>query len=153
MKSRIPFVGYSEKIMKIEECINYQLNNVGTKVNELFRKNLSSYGITPGQYILLYHLWNEEGKTPSQLAQLCGLDASTITGFLTLMEKKELIHRVHSKSDRRVVEVYLTQAGRDLQKHVENVIDESNVQALSMLDVQERKVLKNILGRVAKTEF
>ncbi len=137
-------------IMKIDECINYLLTQAQYKVNSLFKKNLLEYDITPAQYVLLYHLWNKDGLSPSQLSKLSGLDASTITGLLTRMENKNLIKRKHSKNDRRGVKVYLSQPGAELESSIGSVIEKSNELALQALDPAEQKAFKVYLERIAK---
>lgn len=134
--------------MKIEECVNFLLTQAQNKVNSLFRSNLEEYGVTPAQYMLLYFLWEEDGLSPSRLADLSGLDASTITGLLTRMEKKELIERRHSTDDRRGVNVYLTKAGSALKEDILRVIDKSNDEALTCLSPGEQKAFRESLTRV-----
>ena len=136
--------------MKIEECINYLLTQAQIKVNQIFKENLSIYDITPAQYILLYHLWQEDGLSPSQLSTLSGLDASTITGLLTRMEKKDFIKRRHSEEDRRGVNVFLTLKGVELETSICQIIEKSNNEILSNLKTEEvlafKASLKNIGG-------
>ena len=134
--------------MKINECVNYLLAQVQNKVNLLFKENLSEFGITPAQYVLLYHLWEEDGLSPSQLSSLSGLDASTITGLLTRMEKKDLIKRSHSTDDRRGVNVYLTPQGAAVQGDIIGIIEKSNRQALLCLNAKEQKAFKDYLNRI-----
>lgn len=136
--------------MKINECVNYLLAQVQNKVNLLFKENLSAFGITPAQYVLLYHLWSEDGLSPSQLSSLSGLDASTITGLLTRMEKKNLIERSHSTDDRRGVNVYLTPQGTALQDDIIRIIEKSNRQALLCLNAEEQEAFKDYLNRILK---
>ena len=136
--------------MKIDDCINYLLTQAQYKVNSLFKKNLLEFDITPAQYVLLYHLWNKDGLSPSQLSKLSGLDASTITGLLTRMENKDLIKRKHSKHDRRGVKVYLSRPGAELESSIGPVIENSNELALECLAPAEQEALKSYLERILK---
>lgn len=135
--------------MKIEECINYLLTQAQIKVNQIFKENLCAYGITPAQYVLLYHLWEEDGLSPSQLSSSSGLDASTITGLLTRMEKKDLIMRKHCQEDRRGIKVYLQEQGAALRTDISRVIEESNVEVLEKMQPKERELFKEYLRSVA----
>lgn len=137
--------------MKIEQCINYLLTQAQGKVNNIFRENLSQYGITPAQYVVLYYLWEEDGLSPSQLSQLCALDASTITGLLTRMEKSDLIERRHSRNDRRGVHVFLSGKGRELQGSISRTIEESNEQTLSAFGKAERAQFIELLEKLCGT--
>ena len=134
--------------MNIEECINYLLTQAQNKVNVLFRENLKIHEVTPAQYMLLYHLWAEDGLSPTYLATLTGLDASTITGLLTRMESKKLIKRKHSKNDRRAIHVYLTPQGAGLEDDITKVIEQSNIETLSVLSETEQSEFKDYLNRI-----
>ncbi len=117
-------------------------------MNALFRKNLQELEITPAQYALMYYLREEPGCSPTGLAEDCGLDASTITGLLTRLEKKELVERRHSEDDRRGVEVYLTAQGKKLWEPICRVIEKSNAQILSKLTRKEQEALSHCLARL-----
>ncbi len=142
----------AEEYRRIEDCVNFQLTQAQSKVNALFRSNLEAYGVTPAQYMILYFLWEEDGLSPSRLAEMGGLDASTITGLLTRMERKGLTKRKHSKDDRRGVNVYLTKEGVALRGDILRVIEESNKEALACLAPKERKAFKKALARIAENE-
>lgn len=144
----MPACLYNVGIMKIYDCINYLLTQAQGKVNLRFKENLQACDITPAQYVLLYYLWEEDGLSPSQLSTLSGLDASTITGLLTRMEKKELVERKHSQDDRRGVNVYLTAQGAALQGDVTRIIEDSNIDVLSKLTPEERAEFVDYLRRV-----
>ena len=138
--------------MKIEECINYLLTQAQIKVNQIFKENLSIYDITPAQYVLLYHFWHEDGLSPSKLSTLSGIDASTITGLLTRMEKKDFIKRKHSEEDRRGVNVFLTLKGKGLEESICQVIEISNQEILAHLKPKEGAAFKASLKSIGSLE-
>ena len=139
------------KSMKMEECINYLLTQAQAKVNLVFRENLSQHNITPAQYAILYYLWDEDGLSPTHLAQLCGLDASTITGLLTRMEKKEFIQRQHCRDDRRGIHVYLTPQGLELRDKIDVIIEKSNGEAMAHLREDQKESLKDYLRHICES--
>jgi len=135
--------------MKLEKCINYLLTQTQIKVNQKFRENLSICRITPAQYFMLYYLWEEDGLSPTQLANLSGLDTSTVTGLLSRLDEKGFITRINSKDDRRSVNVYLTKKGAKLRDSVDLIIQKSNEEVLSGLNNAEQVVLEDFLLRIS----
>lgn len=135
--------------MELNECINYLLTQAQSVVHTRFKESLLTCEITPAQYILLKCLWTEDGLSPTQLSQQTGLDASTITGLLTRMEKKELIERRHSKEDRRGITVCLLAQGKELRTRVEKVTEEGNREVLRNFTGAEQRQLKDYLARIA----
>lgn len=135
--------------MKLQECINFILTNVQNSVNLYFKKELQALNVTPIQYALLKCLWDEDDQMPSQLAQTLCLDSSSVTGILGRLEEKGLVVRDFCKTDRRRVTVYLTDAGRALQKPIEEIIDKANVAVTGNLSVQDMEKLKGYLQIIA----
>jgi len=77
-------------------------------------------GLYVGQEMLLNELWVEDGLSQGDLAGRHGVAAPTLTVSLKGLEKSELIRRVPNENDRRVMNVFLTRQGRDIQKQVLN---------------------------------
>jgi MarR family transcriptional regulator, organic hydroperoxide resistance regulator len=70
----------------------------------------------------------------SELAKKMYLHPATIVGILDRLEKRGLIVRVRSTEDRRVVEVNLTEAGRELVESSPEVASNKIAHGLESLD-------------------
>lgn len=76
-----------------------------------------SFGLTLGEFDVLATLRraaNHGSLTPSELLNALLLTSGAMTNRLDKLEAKKLIHREHSKQDRRSVTVALTPQGRAL---------------------------------------
>jgi DNA-binding MarR family transcriptional regulator len=71
--------------------------------------------ITAEQWAILGCLWEEEGVHQSALAEKIGKDRHTITRMLNLLDKNGFVRRVPTHEDKRRLNVYLTDNGRDLK--------------------------------------
>ena len=69
--------------------------------------------------------------------------------MLDRLERKELIRRERNKTDRRVVQIWLTDAGRDLEEPLMQIIEEINEMALVGLDEAAQQQLIGALEKVA----
>ena len=106
--------------------------------------------ITASQLQVLRRLWEGDGITTSALACDASSDGGTVTGVLDRLERKDLIRRERSQTDRRVVQIWLTDAGRDLEKPLLKIIDEINETALIGMNSDERNRLIETLEKVAR---
>ena len=136
--------------MELASCINFLLYSAQNAVLGYFRERLAQYDVTPIQYALLKCLSTEDGQTPSQLAQALRLDASSITGLLTRLEKKELVQRVYSTEDRRSVHVHLLPAGSTLLVPINETIEDANVAMAEGFSEEEFNNLKEYLLAVER---
>jgi DNA-binding MarR family transcriptional regulator len=73
---------------------------------------------------VLVSLWEEDGRTISQLSSNLCSDGPTLTSLLDRMEAKGLIHRERDVHDRRVIRIYLKEHGRAIQDEVMSAGDQ-----------------------------
>ena len=86
--------------------------------------------------------------TMNELATLLGLDKSSATGLVDRAERRDLVARVPSNSDRRVVLVDLTDAGRALVSAV-SARFEADVEALlECVSPPDRSSLAGVVSRL-----
>lgn len=80
------------------------------------------YNITPGHYIILNKLWEQEGIHQSALADTTLKDRHNITRMLNLLEKNGYIRREPDPIDKRKFLVFLTEAGKSLKPKLTPII-------------------------------
>ena len=139
--------------MELKECINFLLSTAQHNVFQYLSVKLSSLGITPSQYSVLSCLWGRSHATPKQLAEILGIETSTVSGLLDRLQKNGLIDRIVNSEDRREVQVIATQKGRDLEKPVTVIIDDMNKEVLKTFTQDEVDKLKSMLRIIAAEKF
>ena len=139
--------------MELKECINFLLSTAQHNVFQYLSVKLSSLGITPSQYSVLSCLWGRSHATPKQLAEILGIETSTVSGLLDRLQKNGLIDRIVNSEDRREVQVIATQKGRDLEKPVTVIIDDMNKEVLKTFTRDEIDKLKSMLRIIAAEKF
>jgi DNA-binding MarR family transcriptional regulator len=134
--------------MELEQCINFVLTKVQQSVQQVFKEDLEPFGITPGQYMVLKCLWDNNGITVKQLADRLQVDSSTITGILDRLENKDMTKRKPDLNDRRALSVVLSTKGKALEKSVNQAIINTNHKVLKSLKNQELEDLKLLLKKI-----
>ena len=83
--------------------------------------NLESMGIGSTTYTMLRHL-KENGPMPmAELASLLMVTPGWITGLVDTLEEKDLVQRIRSTEDRRIIEIRITDAGISVYKKASEV--------------------------------
>ncbi len=85
--------------------------------------------IAPGAGMVLYALYEDDGRTISELAQRARVTHVAIVHLVQKLEKAALVERRPSPSDRRFSQVWLTKAGWELQPRM-NLLHERNLATL-----------------------
>ncbi|AUC15327.1 hypothetical protein BTO06_09320 [Tenacibaculum sp. SZ-18] len=126
-------------------------------IQDLFyEQNIS---LTKTQWVLLKKLHEKDGVAQQELAFLTGRDKTSLTRLVNTMEKKNLVARIPSKSDKRINHVFLTKNGESLFKESlpiiekfvtalqENISEEEiNLTIAVIKKVQENLISKSIKG-------
>ena len=89
---------------------------ISKEITGMYRPFLDELDITYSQYLVMMVLWEFERLTVNQIGEKLYLDSGTLTPLLKRLEAKEYIVRLRKKEDERIVEVFLTEKGNDLQK-------------------------------------
>ncbi|SIS92309.1 DNA-binding transcriptional regulator, MarR family [Kaistella chaponensis] len=89
---------------------------IAKEITGMYRPYLEELNITYSQYLVMMVLWEFERLTVNQIGEKLYLDSGTLTPLLKRLEAKSYIVRHRKKEDERVVEVFLTEEGNQLQK-------------------------------------
>ena len=93
--------------------INLAAQRLKYELHQTFQEK--GYDITPEQWAVLNRLWEQDGLSQVDLAERTFKDKPGTTRILNLLEKKGIVVRRQDESDRRVLHVFLTRAGKDLK--------------------------------------
>jgi DNA-binding MarR family transcriptional regulator len=97
-----------------EDSIGRLIADVSGRLLAAFDDEMTGLGITGAQWVILMRIANGCGSSAAELCRFSRYDTGSMTRMLDRLEEKGLIHRVRSSTDRRVIHLELTDAGREL---------------------------------------
>ncbi len=132
-----------------------QHSNLGYGIVQLCRAHralagglLSTLGLHPGQEIILMQLWQQDGLNQTQLTQLLNVQAPTVSKMLQRLEQTGILERRPSSLDHRIMQVWLTQSGKDLESKVAAIWTELETRTTEHLSHEERTVFEATLSKI-----
>jgi len=96
----------------------------------------------------LLGILRDRRPTMNELARFLGLDKSSVTGLVDRAERRGLVARVPSTTDRRAVLAVLTDDGRSLVSQAAARFEADVSALLSRLPPRERETLSRIISRL-----
>jgi len=115
---------------------------------------MDTAGVTAAQSGALYYLVDNDGCLLGALSQALKLDKSAITGLVDRLEKKGLAVRRTTPTDRRAINIYLTEEGRAAAKKCLQVTKEYNNALKEGLSQEEidcfSRILQTIISRFSE---
>jgi MarR family transcriptional regulator, organic hydroperoxide resistance regulator len=109
---------------------------------------MSRHGVRVGQNVILELLWIRDGQTPGELASALGIATPTVVRSAERMLAAGLLTRRPHETDGRLVRLWLTNHGRELQPVIEHERAQLTARALAELDVDERAALIRALTKI-----
>ena len=132
----------------LNDSLGFILNRLNTKLkNELF-KRLKEYDITPEQWSILNCLWEKEGITPKELADIIFKDKPNTNRILEKLQMKELIIRNPHPVDKRAFQVFLTERGRELKDKSIPIVTQLLEEATTGIEKDKILDMKNLLNQM-----
>ncbi|TYP71913.1 MarR family winged helix-turn-helix transcriptional regulator [Paenibacillus methanolicus] len=138
--------------------------NVDCEIRELFDKlsakmrrdyseSLRELNLYVGQDNLLYRLWLGDGITQMQLSEHLNCEPPTITNMVKSLEHNGFIYRKRDEKDARVMRIFLTDKGKELQEPVDSIWKKHQEKLLKSISTDERLLLRRLMKQMESNLF
>lgn len=134
--------------LKLKNQLCFPIYALSRQITAIYRPHLEKLGLTYPQYLVLMVLWERKSVTVKHLGELLWLDSGTLTPLLKRMEVNGLLTRKRSSVDERVVDIIISDKGKELEKKAESIPPaikkalETNDEQLVLLREQLKSLLK-----------
>jgi DNA-binding MarR family transcriptional regulator len=132
-----------------QESLGYLINLVARQMAQALHREISPYGVVPGQFAQLLSLYAEEGLTQSEMCDRVQIEQPTMANTLKRMERDGLIRRAPDPSDSRRVRIFLTEHAQSLKPAMLAGARRVNAQALGGLSPEETDGFLRTLVRLS----
>lgn len=141
-------VFYSAESYLPEESIGYLMRRILVSLAHSVETELAGSALTNAQWLPLLKLSSGTASTAAELARHCQLDAGAMTRMLDRLEAKGLCQRSRSASDRRVINILLTETGQRAAQTLPGVLSSVLNTHLQGLSATEFETLKTLLQKM-----
>lgn len=119
---------------------------------EILKPQFLAAGLTlgQGQPRILKYLYEKEPRSQKELAQLCGLDVTTMSRTLDRLAEAGLIERKINPECRRSCRIALTAQGRDTAEKVCRSFDDLDERLCGGFSEEELRKLSGALAALAE---
>lgn len=134
----------------------FSIYSAAIAINRAYKPMLDALGVTYTQYLAVSALWEQDGLSISAIADRLGLEPSTITPAVKRLEAAGFLSRRRSTADERLVEVFLTEKGKELHPKTacltDTLLRRSGFTVPEMIDLNDKvQMLRDGLSREEKT--
>ncbi|EKA7348824.1 MarR family transcriptional regulator [Vibrio vulnificus] len=131
-----------------QSSFGWLINVIANHATKEFDKRLKEHGLTVALWPTLMCLWEKEGMTQREIAQMSKVESSTTTRTLDKLEALGLVERQPDPESRRSFRIFLTDKGKALKSEVIHLPVEVNESLLSTLADSEQEALLSALQKL-----
>lgn len=134
--------------LPFDTSVGYQIRQSHRLLQRYLHLKIEPYGVTPGMWYFLRALWQQDGRTQRELSVAVGTMEPTTLTAIRSMEKGGFVKRVRNSEDRRKINVFLTERGRNLEAELIPLAREVVDTAVQGFSRREKELFLNALNRV-----
>ena len=132
-----------------DDWIGFRLRMAQIASFQSFARHTQSVGLSPGRFAALILIDRNPGISQTVLARAIGSDKSTLTPVLENLVKRGLISRARTRSDRRLYELSLTDAGRKVVRAMHERAQRHERALDAIVGPRDRAQFVRILRKIA----
>ncbi|MGW1228778.1 MarR family winged helix-turn-helix transcriptional regulator [Streptomyces sp. NPDC001478] len=126
-----------------------RMKKLSVHLRRVREQSLVDFDLDRQEFDTLHKLAGRGGKAaPSELAADLDLAPASVTGRLDALERRRFVRRTPSTTDRRRVDVELTDEGRATWIGAMEVLGNEEERLLRVLPAEERTLLNDMLRRI-----
>ncbi len=138
-----------EQPARVDDQLCFALYSASKALTAAYRQALGELGLTYPQYLTMLAVWESDGRTVAELGRAIELDSGTLSPLLRRLETAGLLRRERSTVDERVVRVFVTRLGRELEPRA--AVARARVEAATGFSAAEFVQLRTMLHRLRET--
>jgi DNA-binding MarR family transcriptional regulator len=132
----------------LESLLGYNARRAALAVISVFLQRMAPYGLRPVDFSVLTLMAHNPGITSRQLCAALDILPPNLVGLIKGLDKRGLIERHPHPTDRRAQGLYLSPAGRKLQKSAQVTATQLENDVAGRLSADELHTLKTLLRKV-----
>lgn len=130
------------------EALSFRFDEIVRALSRRVDARLEAYDLSRAQWRLLAYIIRNHGMTQSEIARVLELERASVGQTIDIMERKQLLTRTPSQTDRRVWRIEATQKAHDLLPELRPMIDRLHEQMFAGFSDGEIEQLGDLIDRI-----
>jgi DNA-binding MarR family transcriptional regulator len=132
----------------LPDLLGYHLRRAQSAVFQDFAAIIDGANVTPGQFGVLALIEANAGLSQTRLAEILGIDRSTIVAVIDKLEHRGLVERAARPNDRRSHALKLSRQGQSRFEALARLVKKHEARIAHRLSTRERETLIDLLRRI-----
>ncbi|ANF94829.1 MarR family winged helix-turn-helix transcriptional regulator [Paenibacillus bovis] len=133
---------------RVDCDIRQSVDRISSQMRRDYSESLRELNLYVGQDNLLSRLWIDDGVTQMQLCEYLNCEPPTVTHMVRSLEQNGFIYRTRDEQDKRIMRIFLTEKGKELEAPVRLKWQQQQEKLLHSISADERILLRQLMKRM-----
>ena len=126
------------------------IKEINSKINYKVTEELKNIGLTVPQITAIKFIAHRKKVTVSELSEEMNITKATVSGILNRLENMNIIKRIRSKEDKRIVYIVFSDEGLSLAKDIKHIMNNCFENIFSDVSKEDLISIDNNLSSLLK---
>jgi len=136
--------------LSLNEYISIFIHQTDLSLTSYVKSQLAPFNLAPEQNLIMMLLWEKDGRTQNEISEILLKDKTNIARMVGNLENKGFIKRISNEKDRRSLQLFLTQQGKELGSSVIPITEEFNKLVCNGITEEELSEVRRILSKICQ---
>ncbi|MDJ1468077.1 MarR family transcriptional regulator [Cytophagaceae bacterium DM2B3-1] len=136
--------------MKREETVDYQIKACWHAISRMYNGEAAQHDFTMAIGHVLLTIDAEKGTPATHIGPLVGLESRSLTRMLRTLEEDGLIYRETNARDKRFVNVFLTESGKEKREIARRTVREFNFMIRNNVPSEKLDIFFDVVQQITK---
>lgn len=141
--------GTDEFLKTAETLVLYRLRFAWLELSRIFNAEAAKYDGTLSMGFILLTINEEYGTPVTRIAPRMGMEPNSLSRILNSMEKKGLVYRRKSETDKRKVYICLTDEGREKRDIALKIVFDMESAITKDISPRKLKAFFEVMGHIS----
>ncbi|KEH85093.1 MULTISPECIES: MarR family winged helix-turn-helix transcriptional regulator [Clostridium] len=126
------------------------IKEINSKINYKVTEELKNIGLTVPQITAIKFIAHRKKVTVSELSEEMSVTKATVSGILNRLENMNIIKRIRSNEDKRIVYIVFSDEGLSLAKNIKHIMNNCFENIFSNVSKEDLISIDNHLSSLLK---
>jgi DNA-binding MarR family transcriptional regulator len=136
--------------MKPQETVDYNIKACWHAIARMYNNEAARHDMTMAIGYVLLNIDAEKGTPATKIAPQVGLETRSLTRMLRTLEEEGLISRVADEKDRRGVNIFLTEKGKQKREVARQTVRHFNFLVRENVSPEKLRVFFEVIDEINK---
>ncbi|WMJ72251.1 MarR family transcriptional regulator [Cytophagaceae bacterium ABcell3] len=134
--------------MKKDQTVCFNIKACWHAISRMYNEQGQAKGLTTATGYVLLNINVKKGTPATKIAPMIGMEPRSLTRMLKNLEEEGLVYRESDEKDKRMVNVFLTEKGKEKREVARNVVKKFNNHLRKEIEPEKLEIFFEVMKKI-----